>query len=96
VTDLENQRRLGQPCLLPSRIISLYRAVKTLRIDSSGATLEIRDDGKGMPKNVLASGGGTGIRGLAERTSHLDGTLQVRSDGNGTVITATLPFSAPR
>ncbi len=71
-------------------------ALITLRIDSSSATLEIRDDGKGVPKDVLASGGGTGIRGLTERMSHLGGRLEVRSDGNGTVITASLPLSAPR
>ena len=71
-------------------------AVITLRVGTGSATLQVQDDGKGMPKKVLESGGGTGIRGLAERMSHLGGSLEVASDGKGTVITATLPLPRPQ
>ncbi|HTP60135.1 MAG TPA: PAS domain S-box protein, partial [Spirochaetia bacterium] len=71
-------------------------AVITLRAGAGQATLQIRDDGRGIPRDVLAAGGGTGIRGLAERMGHLGGRLEAASDGNGTVITATLPLRGPQ
>ncbi len=65
----------------------------TLRVDADNVTLEIRDDGRGMPKEVIAAGGGMGIRGLSERISHLGGRLDMHSDGSGTCISVSLPVS---
>jgi len=58
--------------------------------------LQIKDQGKGIPagkKSMLKSsdGSGVGFRGMRERLRQLGGILDIESDGNGTVITATLP-----
>jgi PAS domain S-box-containing protein len=58
--------------------------------------LEVTDNGKGIPENILAtlnsSGGqlGVGIRGMRERVRQLGGWLQIRSRPNGTTIIVTL------
>jgi PAS domain S-box-containing protein len=59
--------------------------------------LEVSDDGKGIPDDILAalnsSGGqlGVGIRGMRERIRQLGGWLQVRSRPGGTTIISSLP-----
>jgi PAS domain S-box-containing protein len=59
--------------------------------------LEIRDAGKGIPKETqatLASGklSGVGLRGMHERLRQMGGQLDVQSNGTGTLILATLPI----
>ena len=59
--------------------------------------LEIRDAGKGIPKETqatLASGklSGVGLRGMHERLRQMGGQLDVQSNGTGTLILATLPL----
>lgn len=59
--------------------------------------LEVADNGKGIPDDVLAalnsSGGqlGVGIRGMRERIRQLGGWLQVKSQPGGTTIISSLP-----
>ncbi|HZC14678.1 MAG TPA: histidine kinase [Thermoleophilaceae bacterium] len=54
--------------------------------------VEIEDDGVGGAD----LGGGSGLRGLADRVGALDGTLDVESgNGRGTVVRATLPVRPP-
>jgi signal transduction histidine kinase len=58
--------------------------------------IEVRDQGKGIPVEVqvqLSSSGRTGVgfRGMRERLRQLGGTLEIRSDGAGTVVTARVP-----
>jgi PAS domain S-box-containing protein len=58
-------------------------------------SLEVKDDGKGIPAEKLvqvnASGTvGVGFRGMRERLRQLGGSLEVRSDASGTVVAATL------
>ena len=59
--------------------------------------LEVADNGKGIPNDVLAalnsSGGqlGVGIRGMRERIRQLGGWLQVKSRPDGTTIISSLP-----
>jgi PAS domain S-box-containing protein len=58
--------------------------------------LQIKDEGKGIPagkKSMLKSsdGSGVGFRGMRERLRQLGGILDIESDANGTVVTATLP-----
>jgi signal transduction histidine kinase/ligand-binding sensor domain-containing protein len=58
--------------------------------------LVVRDDGRGMPRvtrEAAPGGGGFGLKGIAERTRMLGGTLAVDSaDGEGTTITITVPY----
>ena len=61
--------------------------------------LEVADNGKGIPDDVLtalnSSGGqlGVGIRGMRERIRQLGGWLQVRSQPGGTTIISSLPVN---
>src|ERR1700730_7247761 len=69
-----------------------------LRQVDEQVTVEIADRGKGIPpekKEQMASSGapGVGIRGMRERLRQLGGTLEIRSNGNGTVIEVRLPIS---
>jgi PAS domain S-box-containing protein len=58
--------------------------------------LEVSDEGKGIPPEkqlALHTSGsvGVGFRGMRERIRQLGGALQVRSNANGTTVSATLP-----
>ena len=57
----------------------------------SGATLRIEDDGVGMRRGAPAPNRGIGLRNMAERIEHLDGSLRVMSTAKGTLIEARLP-----
>jgi signal transduction histidine kinase len=66
--------------------------------EAEAVVLEIRDFGKGIPEERLRllSGGsaetGVGLAGMRERLHELDGTLEIKSDGRGTSMRATLPL----
>lgn len=68
-----------------------------ITLDSGLVQMEVSDDGKGIPDEILAtlnsSGGqlGVGIRGMRERVRQLGGWLQIRSQPSGTKILVTLP-----
>ena len=69
-----------------------------VRQRDSDVLVDIEDKGKGIPPEKiqeLASSGapGVGIRGMRERLRQLGGTLEVHSNGNGTVIHVCLPIS---
>jgi PAS domain S-box-containing protein len=51
-------------------------------------SVEIRDQGTGMPMPVRA---GVGIQGMGERVRQLGGYLEVESGGSGTRVTAVVP-----
>jgi signal transduction histidine kinase len=59
-------------------------------------SVEVEDRGKGIPPEKqfeLASTGtpGVGIRGMRERLRQLGGSLDIHSNGRGTLIVARLP-----
>jgi PAS domain S-box-containing protein len=88
--------RLVQECLTN---IHRHSESKTASIriarESNLVTLDIRDQGKGMSGARLAeihSGlSGLGIRGMRERLTQFEGTLNIESDGSGTHVFATIP-----
>ena len=58
--------------------------------------LEVSDEGKGLKpetqsKISIGESTGVGLRGMRERVRQLGGTLEVRSNGHGTVVIATVP-----
>ncbi len=59
--------------------------------------IEIADKGKGIPlekrQEIESTGApGVGIRGMRERLRQLGGTLEVNSNGSGTVVVVRLPI----
>jgi PAS domain S-box-containing protein len=67
-----------------------------IEVRSGVVRLEVADNGKGIPEEIMAtlnsSGGqlGVGIRGMRERVRQLGGWLQIRSRPNGTTIVVSL------
>jgi two-component system, NarL family, sensor kinase len=70
-------------------------ATITLMKKSEGVVLEVKDQGKGMPRAdaggaYFAAGGG--LAGIQERLRELGGDLEIRTNNPGTAITATIPL----
>jgi PAS domain S-box-containing protein len=92
--------RIVQECLTN---IHRHSGSKTATISLSrvgeSVSLEIRDEGKGIPEERLAKiqghRTGVGITGMRERVRYLNGTIDVQSNANGTIISVTLPAAVP-
>jgi signal transduction histidine kinase len=70
-----------------------------LKVDEQNMTLAVTDFGKGMSAESLrkfrGNGNmGVGLSGMRERLADLDGRLDIRSDGSGTTVLATIPLRA--
>ena len=66
--------------------------------DSQFVEVTVEDCGKGIPSKKLSdlkSNGrsGVGIRGMRERVKQFGGSLEISSNGRGTVVAARLPFA---
>jgi signal transduction histidine kinase len=73
-------------------------AIVSLKVDDKIVRLEISDNGQGIPQdrlNRLLYGAtpevGVGLAGMRERVRQLKGTLEIRSNGTGTVVAVTTP-----
>ena len=89
--------RIVQECLTNiHRHSNAKSATIRLKRDISAVSLEVRDDGSGIPKETLAAirnqRSGVGITGMRERVRHLGGNLDIQSNSNGTKISVTLPL----
>ena len=67
-------------------------------LNNGNATLEVKDRGKGIPSEVLATANGdttgslgVGLRGMSERMRQLGGKVELYSTPNGTTVVATVP-----
>jgi PAS domain S-box-containing protein len=60
-------------------------------------SIEVSDDGRGMPSDKLAEvqrgGSGVGIGGMRERVRQFQGEMKIESDSSGTKIFVTIPGS---
>ena len=69
-----------------------------LQLDQNLISLSVRDYGKGISAERLIkmNGGGSdvgvGIAGMRERLRELGGTLEIKSDSAGTLLTASMPL----
>jgi PAS domain S-box-containing protein len=90
--------RIVQECLTN---IHRHSESKTAAIHLSrsgeSVSLEIQDEGKGIPAEKLAEiqghRTGVGITGMRERVRHLNGTIDIQSNPNGTKISVRLPVA---
>jgi signal transduction histidine kinase len=92
--------RIVQECLT-----NVYRhsGSKTARIKIEPSqekllTVEVCDEGKGMPRTngapaSTASNHGVGLSGMRERLRELGGTLDIRSSESGTTVIAAVPVN---
>ncbi|MBO0912609.1 MAG: CHASE3 domain-containing protein [Acidobacteria bacterium] len=70
----------------------------SVEADAEQVTIEIRDHGRGMPREILqrveseSSRFGVGLAGMRERIHELGGTLEISSDPSGTAVRATVPL----
>jgi signal transduction histidine kinase len=70
----------------------------TIRLERHPQTvlLEILDQGRGISASKLAliqgQRSGVGVAGMRERVRHLNGTIGIRSDEDGTRVLVTLPL----
>jgi PAS domain S-box-containing protein len=65
--------------------------------DSQKITLEVSDEGQGIPPGILNHSNGSrrlgvGIVGMRERMKQLGGRLEINSDSGGTIVRAIAPF----
>ncbi|MFJ8159739.1 ATP-binding protein [Streptomyces sp. NPDC096136] len=57
-------------------------------------TVEVRDDGAGVPGGGGRGARGVGLRSMAERAEELGGTFALVASGTGTAVGAVLPRTA--
>ncbi len=68
-----------------------------LSVDTKQLQLEIKDDGRGIPRKRLrsliegAAEAGVGLAGMRERMRELGGSLEIRSDRAGTTVVISIP-----
>ena len=93
--------RIAQECLTNVHRHSKSSTVQiTLSDEGANTVLQIQDNGRGFTDDKLAAVAagktpGVGLRGMRERLRQLGGKLEIKSDANGTIVTATLPHSEP-
>jgi signal transduction histidine kinase len=112
-TDIRDEPgRLPRPAelvlfrVLQESLTNIHRHSKSLRAEVSlhsspaKVILQVRDYGKGIPREMLAnflSTGtdvGVGLAGMRERVREQGGRFDIQSDKTGTTITVTMPIVA--
>jgi signal transduction histidine kinase len=92
--------RIIQECLTNiHRHSESTTAAIRIRQEEGRLTVQVRDSGKGMPLNkqrelAESSRGGVGLGGMRERLRQLGGALEIKSEGEGTVVSVTLNVRA--
>jgi signal transduction histidine kinase len=69
-----------------------------VRRSSNQVVLEVKDNGRGLPEDILRQfddtgvGTGVGLGGIRERARELGGKLTLQSDRGGTLLSITIPY----
>jgi len=78
-----------------ARYAGATRVDVTLRLEDSTVTLEVQDNGKGIPKESLAGKGSFGILGMRERARAVGGEFEIHGlPGIGTTVIARTPLAS--
>jgi signal transduction histidine kinase len=70
--------------------------------DKDKVLLEVRDNGRGLPKELLTqfdatgAGLGVGLAGVRERAREFGGHVTLESDHNGTLVGISIPYSTDK
>jgi PAS domain S-box-containing protein len=88
--------RVVQECLTN---IHRHSGSKSAAIDVSlsegNISVEVKDCGKGMSveklSGIQSNASGVGIRGMRERVRQLGGTITIKSDSSGTIVSVSMP-----
>ena len=102
---LPNDTELAVFRIIQECLTNIHRhsgsATAAIRIQQEGdrLNLQVRDNGRGIPldkqRKLTGYGpGGVGFGGMRERLRQLGGSLEIHSDGSGTLINATLDSGA--
>ena len=91
--------RLVQECLTNvHRHSGSKSATINLAREGASISLEVQDQGRGIPPEKLAEiqthGAGVGIQGMRERVRQFHGEMSIESDESGTRIFVVLPVQA--
>jgi PAS domain S-box-containing protein len=74
----------------------------TLAIDDDVMSLKVADHGRGISHELLerfqrtGTQTGVGLSGMSERVNECGGRLEIRSDSQNTIVSATIPFRRGR
>ncbi|MBM3852250.1 MAG: response regulator [Verrucomicrobia bacterium] len=100
--ELSPERATGVFRILQEALTNVARHARaaTVRVRlasaSDGLTLEVADDGRGIPPEELAGGRSLGLLGMHERARLLGGQLDIRGeDGRGTTVRLRVPLASP-
>jgi len=69
-----------------------------VRQNNNQVVLEVRDNGRGLPEDILrqfddtGAGTGVGLGGIRERARELGGKLTLQSDSSGTLLSIVIPY----
>ena len=93
--------RILQECLTNiHRHSGSKSATVKITADAKQVSMEVRDQGSGIPKGALERWSpagpqtGVGISGMRERVKDLGGTLEIATTAKGATVKATVPISA--
>ena len=91
--------RIIQECLTNiHRHSESATAAISMRQQDDRMLVQVQDSGKGIPRekqrDLFKTGrSGVGFAGMRERLRQLGGSLEIQSEGKGTLVTATLPVN---
>jgi two-component system sensor histidine kinase UhpB len=81
--------------------IAKHAGARTVEVqlfaDDEQVTMEVRDDGKGLPAGQPMRADAYGVRGMAERARVHGGWVEISGQpGKGTTVMAAIPLAAPQ
>jgi signal transduction histidine kinase len=100
--DLKNEPATAVFRIFQEILTNVARHAGATRVDvalkaaGKNLTLQVTDNGKGIPDHKLAGGGSLGLLGMRERASLLGGRLAIHgSPGRGTTVDVSIPLQPP-